>query len=175
MGLPSRLAFCRGLPRLRENRALSQALEVSNRATPRCQGRPRYHRSLVLARTLALMEESIGQPLCMRDLCSAASVSERTLRNIFQEYFSVGPMKMLRVRQLGEIRAALLGAGPSETTVAAVAARFGVWDFSLFARNYKALYGETPSSTLQRAATAWDRRNAQTESWVRFAARKFQH
>jgi hypothetical protein len=81
----------------------------------------------------------------------------------------------LRVRQLGEIRIALLAADPVATSVTGVAARFGVWDFSSFARNYKALYGETPSTTLNRPASARDRRNALNESWIRFAARKFQH
>ena len=153
----------------------SQTLEVSNRPEDGHMGRPRYSRSLVLARALALMEESQGQPLFMRDLCRATQVSERTLRNIFQEYFSVGPTKMMRVRQLGEIRIALLAANQIETSVTAVAARFGVWDFSLLARNYKALYGETPSTTLNRPATPRDRHNAMNESWIRFAAHKFQH
>jgi hypothetical protein len=44
----------------------------------------------------------------------------------------------------------------------AVAARFGVWDFSLFARNYKAIYGETPSTTLKRPASPRDCRHAMT-------------
>jgi AraC family ethanolamine operon transcriptional activator len=82
---------------------------------------------------------------------------------------------MMRVRQLDEIRIALLAAQPIETSITAVAARFGVWDFSLFARNYKALYGETPSTTLKRPASPRDRRHAMDESWTRFAARKFQH
>lgn len=153
----------------------SQVIEVSNRPENGHMGRPRYSRGLVLARVLTLMEESHGQPLFLRDLCRATRVSERTLRNIFQEYFSVGPMKMMRVRQLGEIRIALLAADPVATSVTGVAARFGVWDFSLFARNYKALYGENPSTTLNRPASARDRRNALNESWIRFAVRKFQH
>ena len=85
----------------------------------------------------------------IQDLCRAADVSERTLRNIFQEYFGVGPMRLLKMRQLHEIRAALLTADPVHDTVASIAGRFGVWDFSLFARNYKALFGESPSETLR--------------------------
>ena len=37
-------------------------------------------------------------------MCNATKVSERTLRNIFQEFFGVGPMRLLKVRQLREIR-----------------------------------------------------------------------
>ena len=46
-------------------------------------------------------------------------------------------------------RAALLRADPQRDTVTRSAARFGLWDFSLFARNYKALFGESPSRTLR--------------------------
>ena len=70
------------------------------------------------------------------DLCRATGVAERTLRNIFHEYFGVGPIRFLKVRQLQDIRQALLAADSTHETVTRIAARFGIWDFSLFARNY---------------------------------------
>jgi hypothetical protein len=48
-------------------------------------------------------------------------------------------MRLLKVLQLREIHAALLAADPNHETVTSIAARFGIWDFSLFARNYKTL------------------------------------
>jgi AraC-like DNA-binding protein len=123
-----------------------------------------------------LIDASEGQPLFIDDLCNATQVSERTLRNIFQEYFGVGPMRLLKVRQLREIRSALLRGDPIADTVTKIAARFGVWDFSLFARNYRALYGEAPSQTLRKPR---DRGNAlrddeeMTPTWIAFAARQF--
>ena len=65
---------------------------------------------------------------------------------------------------------------PIADTVTKIAARFGVWDFSLFARNYRALYGEAPSQTLRKPR---DRANAlredegMTPTWIAFAARQF--
>lgn len=53
-----------------------------------------------------------------------------------------------RVDQLYSIRAALLRSGPTRDTVTGIAARYGVTDFSLFTRNYKALFGEAPARTL---------------------------
>jgi AraC family ethanolamine operon transcriptional activator len=101
-------------------------------------------------------------------------VSERTLRNVFQEYFGVGPMRLLRVRQLHEIRAALLAAEPQKETVATIAARFGVWDFSQFARNYHGLYGERPSVTLRRKQPESVRRapGPMNPTWIRYVSRR---
>jgi hypothetical protein len=85
-------------------------------------------------------------------------------------------MRLLKVRQLREIRSALLRGDPVADTVTRIAARFGVWDFSLFARNYRALYGEAPSQTLRRPR---DRRvrspddGALTPTWIGYAARRF--
>src|SRR5690606_8984054 len=90
--------------------------------------------------------------LLVSDLCAAAGVSERTLRNICHEMFGVSPMRLVKTRQLHEVRRALLRATADEETVMAMAARFGIWDLSLFARNYRRLFGETPSQTLNSPA-----------------------
>jgi AraC family ethanolamine operon transcriptional activator len=151
--------------------AALQTIESSSAVRERHVGRPQVPRTRVIAETLALIEAKHGQPLFIDDLCQATDVSERTLRNVFLEYFGVGPMRLLKVRQLLEIRRALLASDPERDTVAKISARFGVWDFSLFARNYKALYGESPSESLRRpppkSAAALD------ASWIAYAARRF--
>jgi len=127
-------------------------------------------RERVIARALELIRAHDGQPLFTSDLCRAAGVSERTLRNTFNEYFGVGPIRLLKMRQLREIRAALLAADPAHETVASIAGRFGVWDFSLFARNYKRLFGESPSQTLRTPAGSSEHPDT---SWLNYAVRKF--
>jgi AraC family transcriptional regulator, ethanolamine operon transcriptional activator len=148
-------------------------LEHAVSAVSRHVGRPRLPRARIVARALALMEESAGQPVFVADLCRAARVSERTLRNVFQEYFGVGPMRLLKVRQLSEVRAALMAAAPGTQTIASIAGRFGVWDLGAFTRNYKALYGETPSATLQRAAPPRRRDSTSNATWIRYAMQRF--
>lgn len=152
---------------------LSQVLARKSNETVRFIGRPQFSRSRVISRTLALIEANEGGPLFVDDLCRATQVSERTLRCIFQEYFGVGPMRLIKVRQLREIRAALRRADPQRDTVTRIAARFGIWDFSLFARNYKALFGESPSSTLRTPPTEPAVRARSTLSWLHFASKLF--
>lgn len=151
----------------------THVLEASSRVTPKRIGRPQFSRDRVIARALSYIEEHKGEPMLIQDLCGATQVSERTLRSIFQEHFGVGPMRLLKVRQLREIRSALMAADAAEYTVTKIAARFGVWDYSLFARNYKALYGETPLETLRNTTAARKRANALNATWLRFASRKF--
>jgi AraC family transcriptional regulator, ethanolamine operon transcriptional activator len=148
-----------------------QTIEASTATQDRHVGRPQVSRNRVIARTLALIDAQQGKPMFIDDLCRATEVSERTLRNVFHEYFGVGPMRLLKVRQLLEIRAALLAADPAHDTVARLAASFGVWDFSLFARNYKALYGESPSESLRRPPPKSD--GSPGASWIAHAARMF--
>ncbi|MFL6547661.1 MAG: helix-turn-helix domain-containing protein [Povalibacter sp.] len=155
---------------------LRNALETGGLVTDKHIGRPQVSRTRVIARCLELIDASEGQPLFIHDLCTASQVSERTLRNIFQEYFGVGPMRLLKVRQLREIRSALLRADSLTGTVTNIAAQFGVWDFSLFARNYRALYGMSPSETLRgprQARNGADHSVTATPTWIGFATRRF--
>ena len=78
-------------------------------------------------------------PLRIADLSSAAGVSERTLRDVFVEYFGMGPLTYIRTWQLYRIRAALLEAEPGHATVTSVAMRLGVWDLDTMAGRYRHL------------------------------------
>jgi len=80
----------------------------------------------------------------------AAGVSERTLRDVFVEYFGMGPLTYIRTWQLHRIRAALLEAEPGQATVTSVAMRLGVWDLDTMAGRYRHLFGERPGVTLRR-------------------------
>lgn len=132
--------------------------------------RPPVSRTRIIAQTLALIDGHQGEPLFVADLCHATQVSERTLRNIFCEYFGVGPMRLLKALQLYNIRIALLRADPQHDTVTCIAGRFGIWDFSLFARNYKAMFGELPSKALQAEPTE-ARNNRSRVGWLQYALR----
>jgi hypothetical protein len=79
-------------------------------------------------------------------------------------------MRLLKAKQLWEVRAALLHRKPEEG-VLQIAARFGVWDFSVFARNYRALFSELPSETA-RAPESEARANASFR-WLVYAAKTF--
>lgn len=88
--------------------------------------------------------------LHVADLCQAAAVSERTLRNAFNEAFGMGPIRYLRIRRLNQVRRLLLTPLDDVTSVTEAAMRYEFFDLGRFARDYRRLFGEKPSETWVR-------------------------
>lgn len=151
--------------------AVARVLQFSDHEWELRNMRWRLPRARAIARCLEVIEASHGKPLLIRDLCAAAGMSERTLRTVFLETFGVPPMRFLKMKQLADIRVALLNAAPGEVTVTEVVEPAGVWDLSLFTRNYKALFSELPSVTL-RSATDTPRAKPSL-NWLVHAAQTF--
>lgn len=141
-----------------------------------CDGRETKRRQLhayharAIARCLDFIDAAQAETLYVEDLARVAAVSERTLRTLFQKNFGISPIRLIKTRQLWEVRAALLHRKPGER-VLKIAERFGVWDFSVFARNYRALFSELPSETAL-APESKLRANA-SRRWLEYAAKTF--
>ncbi len=86
----------------------------------------------------------------MVELCTALSVSRRTLEYAFRTYVDMSPLAYLRRCRLNRARAVLREADASVESVTAVALRFGFLHLGRFARDYKSLFDESPSQTLSR-------------------------
>ncbi len=117
---------------------------------PNPPGRPKLPREEVIRRAKALLEEGEGEIILVEELAAAVEVSERTLRTVFKEYFGVGPFRYLQLRQFHQVERALRAADPAEVLISDVLLRYGVWEFSSFAAQYRRLFGELPSETLRR-------------------------
>jgi len=84
------------------------------------------------------------------DLCRAAAVSERTLRNAFRKVHGVSPYRYLRGFRMTQARQALMSAGSKRGTVTEVAMQFGFLELGRFSVDYRSAFGECPSVTLRR-------------------------
>jgi AraC family ethanolamine operon transcriptional activator len=116
---------------------------------PENDGRPRIPRQEIIRRCRELLEERDGQSVLVGDLAAAADVSERTLQAAFKEYYGVGPIRYLQLKQLHRIRRALQAADPEAVSVTDVLAQHEEWQFGRFASRYRRLFGELPSETLR--------------------------
>ncbi len=87
------------------------------------------------------------------DLCRAASVSERGLRQAFVSCFDRPPSVVLRLRALTAVRRVLRDSASNGASVSGVAARHGFRHLGDFARYDRATFGEKPSQTLRTAAS----------------------
>ena len=112
-------------------------------------GRPTEPREDAIQNCSALIDARAGQPLQVGKLAAAAGVSERTLRQVFYDYYGVGPARYLQLRQLNEAYRALRMADPEATRVGNVLTALGIWEFGRFSLRYRQLFGETPLETLR--------------------------
>jgi AraC family ethanolamine operon transcriptional activator len=117
--------------------------------TAKILGRPRLDRKSILQVCNEVIETRTGMPIRVAELVAATGVPARTLRQVFHDYFGIGPLRYLKLRQLNQVFAALRSADPQTTTVGDVLAENGVWEFGRFASSYRQLFGETPSQTLR--------------------------
>jgi AraC family ethanolamine operon transcriptional activator len=115
----------------------------------RCRAIPRVR---IVHRAVQYLRDHDHEAVSVDDLAEAAGVCERTLRTAFCEYYRTGPHHFLKLRQLHQAHRTLRSADPHSTTVTKVAMGLGVWELGKFARDYRMLFGETPSATLRGGA-----------------------
>jgi AraC family ethanolamine operon transcriptional activator len=108
------------------------------------------HQAQLVRRAREYIAAHIHEPLTLKDLYAALGVSRRTLFYSFESVFGVTPMEYIKVQRLQGARRMLKQANPTTASVAAVAHQWGFWHSGLFAKAYKAMFGELPSETLRK-------------------------
>lgn len=109
-----------------------------------------YPRADIVKVAQEFMELNLQRPLTLADICQAVHASKRSLHYGFQDMFGMGPMAFLKVLRLHAIRRFLLSADPKSLQVKEVANAWGFCSMGHFSRDYKKLFGESPSQTLAR-------------------------
>jgi AraC family ethanolamine operon transcriptional activator len=134
--------------RTAEQECVRRVVEVIAQST----GGPRTacwssNRERLVRRADDCMRACLGEPLSLLDLCRELGVSERTLLYAFQEVRGLSPKAYFRAIRLNAARQELKTA-PDTATVHEIARRWGFWHTGEFAADYRRLFGELPSQTL---------------------------
>jgi AraC family ethanolamine operon transcriptional activator len=106
--------------------------------------------SRVVRRAEEFMRAHWRDPMWVLDLCRELGVSERTLHYAFQEVRGLSPMAYFKASRLNAVRQELKATRAGTTTVREIAQRWGFWHTGEFAADYRRLFGELPSQTLNR-------------------------
>ena len=107
-------------------------------------------RHLALKKAVDFINTSTQNVITVNDLCRITGVSERTLQYVFKEYFGISPKRYYMNVRFNTIRKALIRARPGEITITDIAHRFGFLHMSQFAADYRRLFAELPSETLNK-------------------------
>ena len=99
------------------------------------------------------MRERVSENLCIDDICTELRVSRRYLEYAFVDAFGTSPSRYFRVLRLHQVRRRLRKPGAA-TTVTSEALNHGFNHLSLFSTQYRALFGESPSSTLSSSTNS---------------------
>ena len=130
---------------------------MSDRRLSQLNGDELSHRSGLMKDLIAWGQSNPTQVITLEDLTSTIFASRSSIVHSCRTSFGMGPMALLKQIRLGQVQAVLLNPQRRESmgfsTVQAVATHFGFSSRNHFARDYRQLFGEAPSETLQRSAT----------------------
>lgn len=98
----------------------------------------------------AFIEANWDRPLTVEALAQTVGVGARSIFKSFKRFRGYSPMAFARDIRLRRAREMLSDSEPGDT-VTAVAYRCGYQNHGYFAREYRARFGESPSTTLARA------------------------
>ena len=101
-----------------------------------------------------LMEQRPGEAWTTTRLAGAVHLGVRTLQEGFNRELETSPMAYLRRVRLRHVRNALVHADAGATTVRSVATELGFLHMGRFTAAYRGAFGENPSVTLRRDASA---------------------
>ncbi|GGJ22918.1 helix-turn-helix domain-containing protein [Neoroseomonas lacus] len=101
-----------------------------------------------------LLAASIGEPVYSEDLRQALGVPMRTLHNAFVAVHGLSIHRYLRLRRLHQARAALRAGRGNTSHVKIAALSCGFWHLGRFSQEYRALFGELPSETIDQGHSA---------------------
>ncbi|PKH86277.1 helix-turn-helix domain-containing protein [Colwellia sp. Bg11-28] len=84
------------------------------------------------------------------ELCNIAKLSERNLQYGFNEYLGITPIRYLRLVRLNGVKRDLLLSHPKKDRIVDIALNWGFIELGRFAGEYRQLFQELPSVTLNK-------------------------
>lgn len=110
------------------------------------------HRRLrVVADAEDYLAAALGRPVYTQEIARSLGVGQRALTAAFSAVYGMSVHRYLLLRRLHLVRRSLAGTAGARTRIKTVALDHGFWHLGQFARDYRALFGETPTETLAGA------------------------
>lgn len=124
---------------------------ISTRSEPSSEHRQPAN---VMARFEGIVDNRMNEKLSVPELCAELNIPERTLRTYCTNFLGMGPSKYVLLRRLNRVRGALQKETTSTSTVASIARAHQFLELGRFAKVYRSVFDELPSTTLERSSRA---------------------
>lgn len=111
-----------------------------------------WKRSQALTKVKEYIQDSVAdlEFVSVKDLCLHAGVSDRTLQHAFKEYYGVTPQQYLKSLRLHNVHKEIKAGENTTLKISDIANKWGFWHMGQFATDYRRMFGELPSTTLNR-------------------------
>lgn len=97
-----------------------------------------------------ILEEQLEQNYSVPQLCLMCGVSIRTLEYTIKSQYDLTPIQYIKKIKLNKVRNVFLKTNSKEIKIIDIANKYGFWHMGQFAKDYKNLFGELPSETINR-------------------------
>src|SRR5271165_836723 len=150
-------------PRLLAHTEVARAIEQSliqtlvaclTAASMRADSAIKRRHARIMIRFEEVLAEHLSEPLDTTELCERIAVTEWTLRSCCAEFLGMSPSRYVLSRRLGGGRVGLRDADPDGANLLELVRGFGFAEAGRFEAAYRAAFGETALTTLQRAPGA---------------------
>ena len=106
----------------------------------------------MLYSAILLSGQAGGKPISLADLCAADGVGKSALYLAFQIWWGEPPIAYFHKHRLAKTRSHLLSSDPERGAIKQAALCVGLTELGRFSRDYRRLFGESPSVTLNASA-----------------------
>jgi methylphosphotriester-DNA--protein-cysteine methyltransferase len=129
---------------------LTELVSITIRSSIRHEHRAHLNQNASMARIDNYIDTHAFGAIELQRLCMGVALSLRTVERVIRNRTGLTALTYFRKRKLAFARQVLLHPN-NTTTVTNTALDFGFLHFSRFSAEYRAMYGELPSTTLNRA------------------------
>ncbi|MGW0163499.1 helix-turn-helix transcriptional regulator [Mycobacterium sp. NPDC003323] len=129
--------------------ATLQAFPNNAALEPTATDRRDAEKPALLRRAMAFIDDNAQRDIALADIADAVYLTPRAVQYMFRRHLDCTPTDYLRRVRLHRAHQELAAAAPHETTVGAVAKRWGFAHSGRFAVSYRQAFGQSPLSTLR--------------------------
>jgi AraC family ethanolamine operon transcriptional activator len=109
-----------------------------------------HSRTRAVKMALDIIADRADEPVTVAEIARSTGVTDRTLRNAFEDVYALSPKQYLQAYRLNQVHRQLLRFQETGQNVSDSANAWGFWHMGQFARDYRRMFGVLPSESMKK-------------------------